>query len=197
MSFDHAYRQPDAPPWDIGEPQPEIVRLADEGRIEGSVIDIGCGTGENALFLAARGYHTLGVDSAPTAIARARAKADERGIDATFIEADVLEPGGLGGQFDTAIDVGCFHVFDDVNRSRYVGSVTDVIRPGGHLHLLCFSDAQPGILGPRRVSERELRDSFADGWWIEELKATVFATRPDAPFPPSGPLAWLASMRRT
>ena len=193
MSFDASYRQPDAPPWDIGAPQPEIVRLADAGRIEGSVIDIGCGTGENALFLASRGHDVLGVDSAPSAIAQARAKAADRGSTAAFVEADVLDLVYLGRGFDTAIDVGCFHVFDDDDRRRYVLSVGGVIGTGGRLHLLCFSDAQPGLNGPRRVPESEIREAFAKGWEVEEIRAVRFATL----MGPEGAQAWSATLRKT
>ncbi len=193
MSFDAAYRLPDAAPWDIGAPQPEIVRLADQGTIEGSVIDIGCGSGENALFLAQRGHEVLGVDSAPSAIALARAKAAERGSSATFVEADVLDLVFTGRGFDTAIDVGCFHVFDDVDRPRYVASVSGVVRMGGRLHILCFSDAQPGMCGPRRVSAREIRETFVVGWEVERIEAVTFATL----MGPDGAHAWLATMRRT
>jgi len=192
MSFDAAYRIPSAAPWDIGEPQPEIVRLADAGLIGGSVIDIGCGTGENALFMATRGHDVLGVDSAPSAIALAQAKAVERGSSATFIEADVLDLSQLPRRFDTAIDVGCFHVFGDADRTPYVASVRGVVRTGGRLHLLCFSDAQPGQYGPRRVSAREIRDSFEADWEIEEIRAVRFATL----MGPEGAQAWLATMRR-
>jgi 2-polyprenyl-3-methyl-5-hydroxy-6-metoxy-1,4-benzoquinol methylase len=74
-----------APPWDIGRPQASLVRLAEAGEIAGSVLDVGCGTGENALYLATRGHEVLGVDAAPVAIERATTKARDRGIEAEFI----------------------------------------------------------------------------------------------------------------
>jgi SAM-dependent methyltransferase len=191
MGFDAAYRGPGVAPWDIGAPQPEIVGLVEGGQIEGSVIEVGCGTGENALFVASRGHEVLGVDAAPTAIARARAKAAERGLEASFEVRDVLELGDLGRSFDTAIDVGCFHVFDDADRGRYVKSLSGVLREGGRLHLLCFSDAQPGVLGPRRVSEGEIRAAFAEGWEVEGIRPARFATL----MGPDGAHAWLAVMR--
>jgi SAM-dependent methyltransferase len=193
MSFDAAYRMAGAAPWDIGAPQPEIVRLSEAGSIEGAVIDIGCGSGENALYLAAQGHPVLGVDSAPTAIVRARAKAQERGLPAEFVVGDVLDLDVLGRTFDTAVDVGCFHVFDDSDRVRYVSSVGRIVRTGGRLHLLCFSDAQPGSWGPRRVREVEIETSFAAGWTIEGLERVRFATS----MGPDGMHAWLATLQRT
>jgi ubiquinone/menaquinone biosynthesis C-methylase UbiE len=116
MGFEFAYRY-GTPPWDIGRAQDAIVRLAEEGLIAGDVIDVGCGTGENALYLASRGISVLGVDAAPTAIARAREKAQLRGSSATFLVADALALEGLGRTFDTAIDCGLFHTFSDADRS--------------------------------------------------------------------------------
>ena len=192
MSFDAAYRQPEPAPWDIGAPQPEIVRLADAGHMAGSVVDIGCGTGENALFLASRGHDVLGVDSAPTAVDQARSKASERGSAARFVHGDVLDLSFIERSFDTAIDVGCFHVFGDDDRPRYVASVGGILRASGRLHLLCFSDAQPGQNGPRRLSEGEIRTAFAAGWVIEEIRAARFATL----LGPEGAQAWSATLRK-
>jgi SAM-dependent methyltransferase len=196
MSWDGAYRTPGMPPpWDIGRPQPEIVRLADAGSFAGSIVDIGCGTGENTLLLAERGLDAWGVDVAPTALGLARGKARLRGLVATFVEGDALGLDMLGRTFDGAIDVGCFHTFDDRDRVRYVASVASVIASGGLLHLLCFSDAQPGTLGPRRISEAEIRAAFSTGWSIEEIRPTAFAAR-DETFGPDGARAWLAAIRR-
>ncbi len=91
------------PPWDIGRPQHEIVALEESGKICGDVLDVGCGTGENALFLAGRGHIVWGVDSAPTAIGIARKKAKERGINATFLVKDALNLLDLQRTFDTVI----------------------------------------------------------------------------------------------
>ena len=196
MSWDGAYRSPGMPPpWDIGRPQPEIVRLVEAGGIHGSVIDIGCGTGENTLLLAERGYDAWGIDVAPTALEQARAKASERALTATFLEADVLDLAALDRVFDSAIDVGCFHTFDDRERQRYVASVAAIVPSGGLLHLLCFSDAQPGTVGPRRVSETEIRTTFVGEWQVERVQPAIFAAREQV-FGADGAAAWLANIRR-
>ena len=163
------------PPWDIGRPQPVFTRLADQGLLRGRLLDAGCGTGENTMMAAAHGADALGVDVAPSAIAQARRKAAERGSEARFEVADVLDLGRLGQTFDTVVDSGVFHVFDDGDRARYVASLAAVMRPGATCYLLCFSDRQPGTMGPRRISQEELTAAFRDGWDIASITAETFA----------------------
>ncbi len=191
--WDTSYQDGPAP-WDVGRPQPPVVRLADRGAFTGRVLDVGCGTGENALQLAALGLPTVGVDVAATALAEARRKATERGFDATFLIADALRLDRLDRTFDSILDCGLFHTFDDQERLRYVTSLTAVAAPGTVLHLLCFSDAEPGTGGPRRVSRDELRATFGpeSGWQVESIEADRFETR----FQPDGAAAWVASLRR-
>jgi ubiquinone/menaquinone biosynthesis C-methylase UbiE len=181
------------PPWDIGAPQPEIVRLEAEGRISGSVLDAGCGTGENALYLADKGHEVWGIDSAPNALRKARRKARERGIQTRFLRADALDLGILGRTFDTVVDCGLFHTFSDGERTRYVESLSTVLRPGGQLVLLCFSDEQGGTLGPRRVSQTEIRAAFARGWAVNAIDRAVFGST----MGPVGALAWSCRITRT
>ena len=176
--WDASYTGGTLAPWDIGRPQPALVRLADEGRLAGRLLDAGCGTGENALLAASRGADVTGVDLAPTAIARARAKASERGLSARFEVADALDLGRLGLTVDTVIDSGVFHVFGDDDRARYVASLAAVLRPGGVCYLMCFSDRQPGTWGPRRVRADELRAAFNDGWAVESITAATFDINP-------------------
>jgi SAM-dependent methyltransferase len=184
-------------PWDIGRPQPAFVEVAD--RVTGSVLDSGCGTGENALFLAERGHPVLGIDFLEGPIQEARRKAQERGLDAEFIQMDALTLGELDRRFDSVIDSGLFHVFSDEDRARYVAGLAHVTRPGGRLFLLCFSDEEPGTQGPRRVAEREIRGAFADGWAVEEVQPARFEVRPDLKdlsFSEGGPRAWFSVIRR-
>ena len=195
MSWDDAYIGSASPPWDIDRPQPAFAALSERGLLTGRVLDAGCGTGEHALLAAARGADAFGVDIAPHAIERARAKAAERGIAARFEVGDILDLGRLGLAFDTAIDSGLFHVFDDENRARYVASLARALRSGGTCYLLCFSDRQPGGFGPRRIRQDELRDAFSDGWAVDNIEADAFEVNRD--FGMSTAEAWRATIRRT
>jgi SAM-dependent methyltransferase len=183
------------PPWDIGRPQPAFRRLADRGLLSGQLLDAGCGTGEHALLAAAHGAEAMGVDISPRAIARARDKAAERGLPARFEVADVLNLGQLGMTFDTVIDSGVLHVFDDADRARYVTSLDSVLRPGGRCYLMCFSDREPGGYGPHRIRQDELRAAFTDGWDVTSIEADTFDLNPGMPAPAAQ--AWLAAIRRT
>lgn len=180
------------PPWDIGRPQQPFLALADAGALHGTVLDVGCGTGEHALMAASRGLDATGVDIAAAAIDSARAKAEERGLDARFLVWDALDLPGLGRQFDTVLDCGLFHIFEDRDRPRFVTSLRGAVRPGGRYFMLCFSDRQPGDWGPRRITEAELRESFADGWRIDSLEPSTIEITLD----PAGVHAWLAAVTR-
>jgi len=183
------------PPWDTGRPQPVFVALADAGGITGRVLDVGCGTGEQAMLAAAHGATVTGVDLAPRAIEAARAKAADRGLAVRFEVGDALHLDRLGEQFDVVLDSGVFHVFDDADRPRYVASLAAVVRPGGRYHLLCFSERTPGDWGPRRVTEQELRASFADGWAVERIEPAMFELAEGSPLGPVD--AWFATIARS
>jgi cyclopropane fatty-acyl-phospholipid synthase-like methyltransferase len=185
------------PPWEIGRPQKPFVDAAD--RITGAVLDAGCGTGENALYFAGRGQPVTGIDFLTGPVQRAKQKAGERGLSATFLEMDALALKNLPAKFESAIDSGLFHVFSDVDRKRYVDGLASVLNPGGRLFLLCFSDAEPGEQGPRRVSRKEIEAVFAQGWAIESLEPSRFETRPDVKefqFSEGGPHAWFVVARK-
>jgi len=192
--WDAVYGSDTPPPWDIGAPQPAFVRLADSGLLAGRVLDAGCGTGEHTLLAAASGADATGVDVSARAIEQARGKAAERGLSARFEVADALSLGRFGRVFDTVVDSGLFHVFDDGHRGRYVTSLASVLRPGGTCYLMCFSDREPGDWGPRRVREDELRTAFADGWTVTGIAADTFTIHPVVDSPVAQ--AWLATIRR-
>jgi SAM-dependent methyltransferase len=181
-------------PWDIGRPQPAIVRLADEGAFSGAVLDAGCGTGENALHIASVGLRVLGVDVAETALSIAREKAAARGIDGEFAVADALHLDRLGRVFDTVLDCGLFHTFDSDERRDYAASLASVTSRGGHLYVLCFSDAGPEGGVPHPVSQEELRAAFEPGagWSVASISADQVLTR----FAAQGAPAWLAKIER-
>jgi SAM-dependent methyltransferase len=189
--FDDVYRM--TPPWEIGRAQHEIVRLEESGVIVGDVLDVGCGTGENALYLAGRGHEVWGVDVAAIAVERAREKAKGRGIAATFLVHDVMYLEALGRTFDTVIDSGLFHTLSDSDRRRFLRSLATVLRPGGTYFMLAFSELAPGDYDlPRRLSVQEIRDIFVKKWGVHWIRPAVFenSLRED------GSPAWLASITR-
>ncbi len=183
------------PPWDIGRPQPAFVALAEAGQVRGRVLDVGCGTGEHALMAAELGLEAVGVDPARIAIERAEVKAAERHLSARFVVGDALDTATMGqlGSFDTVLDSGVFHIFDDTDRPRFVDRLAEVVASGGRYFLLCFSDLTPGDWGPRRVTPDEIRSSFGDGWRVDSIEASRLVLT----FVPDGVYAWLASITRT
>lgn len=190
--WDASYHDGPAP-WDVGGPQPAIVRLASAGGFAGAVLDAGCGTGENALHIASLGLSVLGVDVAETALAIAREAAAERGIEAEFAAADAFHLERLGRTFDTVLDCGMFHTCDRDERPGYVTSLASVTGRGATLYVLCFSDDGPDP-GPHPVSEDELRAAFgpSHGWQV----ATIEADRVQTRMHDDGAPAWLATIKR-
>jgi SAM-dependent methyltransferase len=181
------------PPWDVG-PQPAILRLAREGAFAGAVLDAGCGTGENALEIASLGLRVLGVDVAETAVAIAREKAADRGLDADFVVGDALHLDVFGRVFETVLDCGLFHTFDGDERRDYAAGLASVTGRGGCLYVLCFSDVGPDASGPHPVTEPELRAAFtpSGGWRV----CSVDPDRIHTTFAAQGVPAWLARIER-
>jgi len=172
--FDQAYLG--VPPWDIGRAQPPLVQLAEAGQMRPPVLDVGCGTGENALYLAGRGLEVTGIDAAPRAIAKARQKTEQRGLKVDFEVVDALRLSSLGRTFRTAIDSGLFRVFSDDERPPFARELHAVLRPGGTSYLMCFSEHQPGDWGPRRVTQAKIRETFSDGWVVGPIRSAGFDT---------------------
>jgi SAM-dependent methyltransferase len=193
LPWDASYTNGPAP-WDIGRPQPAIVRIASEGGFAGAVLDAGCGTGENALLVASLGLPVLGLDVAETAVAMARAKANERGIKVEFATADAFRLERLGRKFDTVLDCGLFHTFDRNEQKDYVASLASVTASDGTLYVLCFSDEGPDI-GPHPISREELRAAFASGtgWNVTAIEPDRVHTRFHGD---NGAPAWFATMKR-
>lgn len=189
VPWDASYHDGPAP-WDLGRPQPTIVRVA--AAFSGTVLDAGCGTGENALHVAALGLPVMGVDVAESAVTSAREKAAERGLAAEFAVADALRLEQLRRRFDTVLDCGLFHTFDRDERVAYVASLASVTAPGGTLYVLCFSDQGPDT-GPHPVGRDELTGAFGPGWTIAGVEPDVIETR----IHDHGAPAWLATITRT
>ncbi|WP_236581045.1 class I SAM-dependent methyltransferase [Rhodococcus sp. T7] len=193
LPWDASYHEGRAP-WDIDGPQPAVVRVASEGGFAGAVLDAGCGTGENALHVAALGLSVVGVDVAETALAIARAKAGDRRIEIEFTAADALRLETLGRRFATVLDCGLFHTFDAGERPGYVASVASVTERDGTLYVLCFRDDGPDT-GPHPVTREELSAAFnpGAGWNITAIEPDRIHTRFHGD---DGAPAWLATVTR-
>jgi len=148
------------PPWDTGISPPELVEVVEgpSALAPGRALDLGCGTGTNAVYLARHGWEATGVDFVPGAVARARKRAHACGSNARFVAGDVTRLGDLGvvGPFDLVLDIGCFHGIPEALRSAYGDQVARVTAPGATL--LMFAFAQParrwapiGFLGATEV----------------------------------------------
>lgn len=193
LPWDASYHDGPAP-WDIGRPQPAVVRLASEGGFAGAVLDVGCGTGENALHVASLGLSVLGVDVAETALAIARAKAVDSGIEVGFAAVDAFQLERLGRKFETVLDCGLFHTFDDDERLEFVASLASVTEHDGTLYVFCFSDNGPDT-GPHPISQEELRAAFnpSNGWHVAAIEPDRVQTR----YHDDGAPAWFATIRRS
>ena len=175
MRFENRYER--LPSWETGRPQPALTRLEERGWIGERVLDAGCGTGETAMHFAAGGHKVWGIDIAHSAIGIARWRARDRGLPAArFLVGDALSLETLGMDFDTVVDSGLLHAMTDGERAAYVRSVGRVLRQGGMLHVLCFSEHEPGDDGPRRVEKDGLLKSFGEGWEVVELVDERFET---------------------
>jgi cyclopropane fatty-acyl-phospholipid synthase-like methyltransferase len=192
--FNEAYRG--TPPWDIGRRQPAVARLERFGEIAHRVLDVGCGTGDNALYLARHGHDVLGIDSAPLAIERAQVKASASRWRAKpqFAVYDALDLAAVGRSFDTVIDCGLFHTLSDDERRSFVDGLRAVLDVGGRYFMLCFSEYEPGEWGPRRIHAWEIADIFRpeDGFDVEAIEETFFETRSGQ----RGARAYLATIKR-
>lgn len=157
------------------------------------MLDVGCGTGENSLFFAGLGHEVWGIDFSALAIRKAKAKSKQRGVNVNFLNHNALELQTLNHKFDSAIDSGLFHVFDDDERLLFEKSLASAIRTGGTYHMMCMSEKEPADWGgPRRVTQREIRNTFRTGWKVNYIREARFETN----MPEIGGMAWLSSITR-
>jgi 2-heptyl-1-hydroxyquinolin-4(1H)-one methyltransferase len=202
FNFDPAYRgeAPEfgagaRPPWSLGEPQPELAALIDQGKIKGDVLDAGCGEAALSLHLAALGHNTLGLDASPTAIELAKAEAVRQGLtNASFAVADITDftcyPAGSEGRFSTIVDSTLFHSLPVEGRDGYLRSMHRAAAPGASYYVLVFAKGAfppEADFGPNTVDEDELRDAVSRYWQVDEIRpafihANVPPAIPDAPF---------------
>jgi ubiquinone/menaquinone biosynthesis C-methylase UbiE len=182
-----------SPPWEIGAPQPALLALADSGALRGRILDIGCGTGEHTLMAAAAGLDATGIDGAEDSLAVARRKARDRGLTARFIQHDALALAELGEVFDTALDCLLLHALTPTDRSRYLDGLRAVLRPGGRLFVLCYSNQHTTEPTPPHIMSRaELESCFTNGWTVDRVQATTSSSTMHA----GGVAAWLAACTR-
>ncbi|ORA64316.1 SAM-dependent methyltransferase [Mycolicibacterium insubricum] len=192
MDWDSAYRGEAVfegpPPWNIGEPQPELATLIDSGAISGAVLDAGCGHAELGLALAARGHDVVGIDLSPTAVAAATAAAAERGLpNATFVADDITAFTGYDGRFDTIVDSTLFHSLPVEGRDGYQRSIVAAAAPGARYYVLAFAKGafpDDQDTKPNEVDEAELRAAVEPYWTIDEIRPAKIHANP----PPGVPI---------
>jgi 2-heptyl-1-hydroxyquinolin-4(1H)-one methyltransferase len=185
--FESAYRGDNPqfngirPPWSIGEPQPEITALIEAGKIHGEVLDAGCGEAALSLYLAERGYTTVGLDVAPTGIELARAGAVRRGItSASFDVADISDFSGYDGRFGTIVDSTLFHSMPVERREGYQQSIVRAAAPGASYFVLTFDATNmPEDTPVTAVTAEQLRDIVGKYWEIDDIRpARIHANIP-------------------
>lgn len=158
-------------PWDIGAAQPVVIEAERAGRFHGAVLDVGCGLGDNAIFLAGQGHQVTGIDAAATALEQAGQRARERGVDVEFTVADATRLAGFEGRFDSALDAACYHCLDEEARHAYAAALHRATRPGALLTLFCFPAGSTGLAAAMGISEDNLRTTWGNaGWDITDLR---------------------------
>jgi SAM-dependent methyltransferase len=174
----------DSIPWNIGTPPDALVSLVESGSVlPCTTIDLGCGAGNYAIWLAGLGFDVTGVDSSPTAIRIAEKNAREKGVRCRFIVADLLgDLHEVTGTFDFAFDWELLHHIFPEDRETYVRNVQRILNPGAMYLSVCFSEDDPQFGGTGKFrktpigttlyfsSESELRELFLPYFVIRDLK---------------------------
>jgi ubiquinone/menaquinone biosynthesis C-methylase UbiE len=194
MDWDSAYREEGQfqgpPPWNIGEPQPEMAALVAAGKFRSDVLDAGCGYAELSLALAAEGYTVVGIDLTPTAVAAANRAARQRGLNnASFVQADITSLTGYDNRFNTVVDSTLFHSLPVEGRDSYLRSVHRAAAPQANYYVLVFAKGafppEAAEQGPNTVDEDELREAVSKHWQINAIRpAFIHANIPAMSNPP-------------
>lgn len=167
------------PPWDIGKAQTAFREVAKKNNIKGPIFEVGCGTGENSLFFADLGFDVTGIDAAPRAIVKASQKAKTRDLDkkATFLNYDLFKLADFDKKYNTIIDCGVFHMFNQQARNLYQENVAKILNLGGKLFILAFSYLEPLGIGPsQRLTEEDYFSTFKDQWKVVGFDQVNFET---------------------
>ena len=161
-------------PWYYPELDPDLESaLARDVITGGLALDLGCGPGTQAVALAERGFHVTATDVSADAIEQARALSQARGVKIEFAVDDVMQS-RLEHAFDVVFDRGCYHVFAPAERTGYVATLAKLVRPGGTLFLKCFSDEQPGAVGPYQSHPDEVRAVFGEVFEVVSIVRTIY-----------------------
>ena len=190
--WDATYRL-GTPPWESGLPSGELIRVLDEGRIPpGTALELGCGTGADAICLAQHGFEVTAVDSSPTALERARVRARREDALVHFVLDDVFEFARTAGQFDLVYDAGFYHYMRRADLDRLLDLLWRATQPGSYYLALVGSSRERASGGPPRVSKRQIRDELGRLFDFVHLRPFRF----ESPRRANGYLGWSCLMRR-
>jgi methyl halide transferase len=192
LDWDAIYRE-GTPPWEMGVTEPELIRAVESGEIaRGTALEIGCGTGADAVYLARRGFELTAVDISPMAIERARVRAERENALARFVQADIFRFAASAGTFDFVYDRGFYHFARRANLDALLDVLWRVTRPGSYYLSLAGSVGETQEGGPPQVSEEEIYDELGRLFEFVEIRQFRFESPQYAP----GYLGWSCLMRR-
>jgi methyl halide transferase len=170
--WDTAYRE-GTPPWDVGVPHAELARVLDEYHLKPqTVLEIGCGTGADAIVLARRRYEVTAVDCSPIALERARLRAEQQNALIRFVLADMFEFARTAGKFDFICDCGVYHALRQVNLERYLDMLWRVTQPGSHFLCLAGAPTEMAEDGPPQVTEDQIHNELGRLFEFVHLRPT-------------------------